>query len=229
MALFKILKGDSSRIDTNTTPFHDGYAYFTPDDGGFYIDSEDNGTQRRIRINPVQQAGEEANFLVVTASLRASDWQNGSQVLQVPQVTSHSNGMIGMPQNVTSEQVTVAKAAGLYISGQGEGVLTISAFGKVPQIDIPVSLLIDGVDAMSVNSVLYANKWSNGRQTISVPGLAAAGNGVIGLPSTTTEDQARIAAASGLYVCGQRDNEVDIAVSGDIPTENIPIVVILLD
>ena len=40
MALFKILKGDSSRISTDVTPFHDGYAYFTPDDGGFYIDSE---------------------------------------------------------------------------------------------------------------------------------------------------------------------------------------------
>jgi len=52
MALFKILKGDSSRIDTSITAFHDGYAYFTPDDGGFYIDSEDNGVQQRIRINP---------------------------------------------------------------------------------------------------------------------------------------------------------------------------------
>jgi len=52
LSLFKILKGDSSRIDLETTPFHDGYAYFTPDDGGFYIDSEDDSEQRRIRINP---------------------------------------------------------------------------------------------------------------------------------------------------------------------------------
>lgn len=52
MALFKILKGDSSRISTDVTPFHDGYAYFTPDDSGFYIDSEDNGIQKRHRINP---------------------------------------------------------------------------------------------------------------------------------------------------------------------------------
>ena len=52
MSLFKILKGSSSRIDLNTTDFHDGYAYFTPDDGGFYIDSDDNGSEQRIRINP---------------------------------------------------------------------------------------------------------------------------------------------------------------------------------
>ena len=36
MALFKILKGNSSRLpDVKAT---EGYAYFTPDDGKFYID-----------------------------------------------------------------------------------------------------------------------------------------------------------------------------------------------
>lgn len=36
MALFKILRGDSSRL--NSAPLNDGFAYFTPDDGRFYID-----------------------------------------------------------------------------------------------------------------------------------------------------------------------------------------------
>ena len=43
MDKFKILRGNSSRIDTSITPFQDGYAYFTPDDGGFYIDAEESG------------------------------------------------------------------------------------------------------------------------------------------------------------------------------------------
>lgn len=51
MSLFKILKGDSSRISTDVTPFHDGWAYFTPDDDGFYIDSQDGDEQKRHRIN----------------------------------------------------------------------------------------------------------------------------------------------------------------------------------
>ena len=58
--LFKILRGPSSRISKDTTEFHDGYAYFTPDDGGFYIDAETESTdpdgavqQERIRVNPV--------------------------------------------------------------------------------------------------------------------------------------------------------------------------------
>lgn len=52
MSLFKILRGNSARISTDVTAFHDGYAYFTPDDGGFYIDAElEDGTEKRIKIN----------------------------------------------------------------------------------------------------------------------------------------------------------------------------------
>lgn len=50
MALFKILKGSSTKIDTKTTPFHEGYAYFTPDDGGFYIDVVEGEEQKRVRL-----------------------------------------------------------------------------------------------------------------------------------------------------------------------------------
>lgn len=52
MALFKILQGPSSRIDTATTPLHEGYCYFTPDNGNFYIDAQVNGSLERILINP---------------------------------------------------------------------------------------------------------------------------------------------------------------------------------
>lgn len=37
MALFKILKGDKSRLAFNITPFHEGWCYVTKD-GGFYVD-----------------------------------------------------------------------------------------------------------------------------------------------------------------------------------------------
>lgn len=39
MALFKILRGNSANISTSITPYHDGWAYFTVDDGKFYIDA----------------------------------------------------------------------------------------------------------------------------------------------------------------------------------------------
>jgi hypothetical protein len=56
MSLFKILKGDSSRISTDKTSFHEGYAYFTPDDGGLYIDATVDGTNKRVRVTSEKPA-----------------------------------------------------------------------------------------------------------------------------------------------------------------------------
>lgn len=76
MALFKILKGSSSRISTDVTPFHDGYAYFTPEDSGFYIDSEDDGVQTRHRINPTTSSGGSGNTCK-TYTIPAEGWVEG--------------------------------------------------------------------------------------------------------------------------------------------------------
>ena len=39
MALFKFLRGPASRINTTSTPLHEGYAYITADEGKFYVDT----------------------------------------------------------------------------------------------------------------------------------------------------------------------------------------------
>ena len=140
MSLFKILKGDSSRIDMSITPFHDGYAYFTPDDGGFYIDSEDNGEQKRIRINPQNDGGSTA----VTSTLLASGWSGGQQTLTIEGVTAESNGVIGVTQDISDTQMEAAKNAELYVCGQGDGTLTVAVFGETPTCDIPVVVILIG-------------------------------------------------------------------------------------
>jgi len=138
LSLFKILKGDSSRIDTSITPFHDGYAYFTPDDGGFYIDSEDDGVQRRIRINPPNSGSSTA----ITATLRASGWSDGRQTLIIDGITEESNGVVGVTQDITNAEMEAAKSAELYVCEQGAGTLTIAAFSETPTCDIPVMLIL---------------------------------------------------------------------------------------
>lgn len=140
MALFKILKGDSSRISTDVTPFHDGYAYFTPDDGGFYIDSEDNGEQKRHRINPVNSSGSTA----VSATLLSGGWSSGEQTLQISGVTAESNGVIGLSQSVSDAEMEAAKNAELYVCGQGTGTIIIAAYGETPTRDIPVVVILLG-------------------------------------------------------------------------------------
>lgn len=69
--LFKILQGPSSRIDTETTPLHEGYAYFTPDTSGFYIDAKIDGELQRIQINPeevVQAVRDETTYGEIAAA-----------------------------------------------------------------------------------------------------------------------------------------------------------------
>ena len=74
MALFKILKGDSKNFGAigNITEYaHEGYAYFTPDNGKFYIDILGDGATTKAVI------GE--NRLALNAA-RAECDINGNQI-----------------------------------------------------------------------------------------------------------------------------------------------------
>lgn len=102
MALFKILKGDSSRIGTDVTEFHEGYAYFTPDDGGFYIDAVTGGENKRIKINP------SGNNTSVNAVLTVDGWNNNVQTVTVAGMTASKNGQVGIAQSATAAQVQAA-------------------------------------------------------------------------------------------------------------------------
>ena len=80
MALLKALRGDSSRISTSNTPFHDGYAYLTTDDGGFYIDATTAKGNERIRVNPKAKGR--------TVTLPVSGWTKQSVKLALADRTS---------------------------------------------------------------------------------------------------------------------------------------------
>lgn len=55
MALFKILRGTANKIMSgeNTTQIHDGWAYFSTDDGKFYIDVDSNPNDQQSDKTPV--------------------------------------------------------------------------------------------------------------------------------------------------------------------------------
>lgn len=131
--LFKILKGDSERISTDVTEFHEGYAYYTSDDGGFYIDSTNGSTRERKMINPKSKQ--------VTCTLSVSGWKSGTQTVKVSGVTSSSNGVATISQSATTTQLAAAKEAGIRATAQGNGTVTFSA-DKTPSVDIPVQILI---------------------------------------------------------------------------------------
>ena len=66
--LFKILHGDTSRISTDITPFHEGYCYVTHD-GYMYIDmnvgTSDMPSNNRVKLN-AQEAEKLTGYDIAT-------------------------------------------------------------------------------------------------------------------------------------------------------------------
>lgn len=71
MSLFKINRGKAANLPAEKT---DGYAYFTTDDGKFYIDWKDaEGTLHRTQINPSDVATEQADGWMAAADKKKLD------------------------------------------------------------------------------------------------------------------------------------------------------------
>ena len=65
MALFKVMRGAKSRL--NAQEKSDGYAWYTEDDAGFYIDAKDSGNVvRRKKINDAENVSIDVNGIAST-------------------------------------------------------------------------------------------------------------------------------------------------------------------
>ncbi len=88
------------------------------------------------------------NSRAIIETLHADQWtQSGSvftQVITIEGLTPEQNGLIGMAQNVSEGQLEAVRSAGLYISQQSEGSLTIASDGETPSCDIPVVIILLG-------------------------------------------------------------------------------------
>lgn len=134
MADFKVLRGESSRISSDVTPIQDGQVYFTQDDGGLYIDTE----EKRTRINPPSQQ----IAAILSAQLWGAQGEGYTQQIFVDELSADSNGTISLTQGVTKEQWQAACDANMRILSQQDHALTILALGDKPEIDIPVLVTI---------------------------------------------------------------------------------------
>lgn len=81
MAQFNIVKGDSSRISTDITPFQEGRFYLT-NDGGLYVDAVVNGENKRIHLNPTTGGGS----MSYARTFVTGDWTAGASesTLSIP-------------------------------------------------------------------------------------------------------------------------------------------------
>lgn len=196
MSLFKILKGDSARVGVDVTPFHDGYAYFTPDDGGFYIDSEDDGVQRRIRINPDEVEMSQVTGLDTALEAKADE----------ADLTAHT-GNTNNPHSVTAAQVgadptgTATSAVNTHNQAQNAHSALFSAKANASDLTAHVDNTSNphGVTAAQVGAAttslysgtLVANGWVGTvppyTQTIAVAGMLSTDTPIADILQTGTE------------------------------------------
>ena len=82
--------------------------------------------------------------------------------------------------------------------------------------------------SIAVKGTLTKNGWVGGQQTLFVTGLKANHNGVIGIAQEITDSQMEAAKSAEMYVCNQADGALTVAVFGDVPQIDIPVVTILM-
>ena len=78
-----------------------------------------------------------------------------------------------------------------------------------------------------VNATLLASGWVTANdittQDVTVAGVTATSNGIVGLPTSATAEQREAARAALLAPTAQSTNSLTITADGDIPEIDIPI------
>lgn len=137
---------------SETTNYH---LYITDDSSTKFLDwrNKINGTEdsNMVKIDSALAEMQEKKAVLsqaISKILYASQWVvSGSvctQDIAIDGLTAEQNGVIGTAQNLTELQIETVRAAGLYISNQGDGFLTIASDGETPTCDIPVIIILLG-------------------------------------------------------------------------------------
>lgn len=108
-----------------------------------------NGTNDSNMMKIDEVLGNKADSSVsVEAVLTVSGWVGDTapytQELPIEGLGAAQNGSIGVSQSATMAQNDVALQAVLFVSGQEESKLIITANGVKPTVDIPVSVTLLG-------------------------------------------------------------------------------------
>lgn len=125
--------------------------YITSDSSEKFLEwrTKMNGTENSNMVKIDTVLGEKANSSIsVSATLLANAWTGVdspfTQNISVEGLGATQNGTISVAHSATAEQREMAREAMLSVIGQAAGQLTIAADGEMPDIDIPVYIILLG-------------------------------------------------------------------------------------
>lgn len=151
----QVIKMPKIVFDTVGNVNSDGLHIITKDDGDTNIEVYSiQQTDKLINDNKVTD--EELNSAIsgqigdlksksLDFILYATDWVGNTYTVSHQDIGAESDGILNLAANVTAVQYEVAANASMRISSQAEGSITITAYGDIPSIDIPITLIILGV------------------------------------------------------------------------------------
>lgn len=125
--------------------------YITSDSSEKFLEwrTKMNGTENSNMVKIDTALGEKANSSIsVSTTLLANAWVGVdspfTQNISVEGLGATQNGTISVAHSATAEQREMAREAMLSVVGQEAGQLTIAADGEMPDIDIPVYIILLG-------------------------------------------------------------------------------------
>lgn len=125
--------------------------YLTDDSSERFMDWREkmNGTTDSNMTKIDTALGEKADSSVVIPAVLAANAWNGddapyTQSVSIEGLLAGTNGIINVAHSATIEQRDAAREALLSVSGQSDGFLTVVADGEMPEIDIPVHVILLG-------------------------------------------------------------------------------------
>lgn len=76
---------------------------------------------------------------------KAEEWTEENTItIQAPGVTAANNIVVGMGSAIDEDQYKALASASLACTAQAVDSITITSYGKVPTIDVPISVIILG-------------------------------------------------------------------------------------
>lgn len=178
--------------------------------------------------------------VTIHTTLYASDWSKNrpyTQTIDIPNITSNTNGTLIIDPLATTEQVNACTAAGIIISEQSINYLTVQVTEIKPEIDIPV-VIVFGENLAVITPptivdsgnhvhelIIQATDWvqylDTYKATLNVPGLTESVVGSISMKSGILESEADVAARARMDILKITDNTMELILRGEKP--NIPL------
>lgn len=122
----------------------DATAYST--EGDTFGAADINATNQAVNANSTNISSLQQKIKTTTKNitLTAASWSNGSYTISDSLITATSNQEIIPAQSITADQYKALVKASIVATGQSVGSITIKAFGTVPSINIPITVIFRG-------------------------------------------------------------------------------------